>query len=269
MISCNFNGRLGNNLFQIATVASLANKIGVDFMVPNISHAGHRGDIPVNLSMFGYSFNRGECEVESEYNESTFEYVSIRPKDKLKIGGFFQSWKYFEDIKELLLNKYFIPSEDVIEALSKYTVSDNSLGISIRRGDYLMLQHNHCVLDTTYYQEVLNTYFQDNIDQIFVFSDDLDWCKSVFGSEVIYVQDIVGAQLFLMSKMKHLIMSNSTFAWWGAYLNQNNGIIVAPAPWFGPNNSYINTNDLYYPSWIKFNHIISNQEYSITHNMFN
>ena len=213
MISCNFNGRLGNNLFQIATVASLANKIGVDFMVPYITHAGHRGDIPVDLSMFGYSFNRGECEVEFEYNESAFDYVNIQPKDKLKIGGFFQSWKYFEDIKELLLNKYFIPSEDVIKALSKYTVSDNSLGISVRRGDYLMLQHNHCVLDTTYYQEVLNTYYQDNVDQIFIFSDDLDWCKSVFGSEVNYVQDTVGAQLFLMSKMKHLIMSNSTFAW--------------------------------------------------------
>ena len=269
MITCNFNGRLGNNLFQIATVASLANKIGVDFILPNMTHAGHRGDLNVDLSMFGYSFNRGECEVEYEYNESVFEYVDIQSKDKLKIGGFFQSWKYFEDIKELLLNKYFIPSNDVLEALNKYTVSDNSLGISVRRGDYLMLQHNHCVLDTTYYQDVLNTYFQDNIDQIYIFSDDLDWCKSVFGSDVIYVEDTIGSQLFLMSKMKHLIMSNSTFAWWGAYLNQNNGIIVAPEPWFGPNNKNLNTDDLYHPSWTKVDHQIITHPYSLTQNMFN
>lgn len=268
MITCNFHGRLGNNLFQIATLISLADKIGVDFILPSFTHAGHRGDIPVDLSMFGYNFKRGECDVINEYHEKIFEYVEIPNQDKLKISGFFQSWKYFENIKKQLLTKYFIPSNEIINSLKKYQISSNSLGISVRRGDYLMLQHNHCVLDITYYQEVLNTHFQDNIDQIFVFSDDLDWCKSVFGSDVIYVQDTIGTQLFLMSKMKHLIMSNSTFAWWGAYLNQNNGIIVIPTPWFGPNNKNLNTNGLYYPSWIKFNHQIVTHTYSLTQNMF-
>jgi hypothetical protein len=131
-----------------------------------------------------------------------------------------------------------------------------------------MLQYNHCVLDTTYYQEVLNEYFQDNIDQIFIFSDDLDWCKSVFGTEVIYVQDTIGAQLFLMSKMKHLILSNSTFAWWGAYLNQNNGTIIAPTPWFGPNYSDKDTSDLYYPSWNVFSHKITKHSFNITPDMY-
>jgi hypothetical protein len=269
MISCDFNGRLGNNLFQIATVVSLANQIGIDFILPELTHAGHRGDIPVDLSMFAYPFNRGKNEIDHEYHESSFEYGYIEPKDKLNLGGFFQSWKYFENIKELLLNKYFIPSSNVLEGLSKYIISDNSLGISVRRGDYLMLQDNHCVLDVTYYQEVLDTYFQDNIDQIFVFSDDLDWCKSIFGPEVNYVQDSIGVQLFLMTKMKHLILSNSTFAWWGGYLNQNSGIIVAPNPWFGPNNANINTYDLYYKNWVLHNHNIISHDYQLTLNMFN
>ena len=269
MITCNFHGRLGNNLFQIATVASIASKAGVDFTLPELTHAGHRGDIAVDLDMFAYSFNRGVCEVTSEYHEKVFEYVSIQAKDKLKLGGFFQSWKYFEDIKDLLLNKYFKPSNEVSKIISKYNISENSLGISVRRGDYLMLQNNHCVLTLDYYQDAINTHFKNNIDQIYIFSDDIEWCKSVFGDQVNYVNDSIGVQLFLMSKMKHLIMSNSTFAWWGAYLNQNNGIIVAPTPWFGPNNSYINTDDLFYPSWIKFNHNIINQKYSITPNMYN
>lgn len=268
MITCNFHGRLGNNLFQIATVISLSKKIGVDFIFPELTHAGHRGDIPVNLDMFNYNFKRGTCEVNVEYNEKNFEYIEIIPYDKLRIGGFFQSWKYFEDIKSQLLSLYFIPSDKVVQSLSKYNISSNSLGISVRRGDYLMLQHNHCVLDVSYYQEVINKYFTDNIDQIFIFSDDLDWCKSVFGSEVTYVHDDIGTQLFLMSKMKHFIMSNSTFAWWGAYLNQNNGIIVAPDPWFGPSNSHLNTTDLYCKNWTKHNHKIIQHNYQLTQNMF-
>lgn len=269
MITCNFNGRLGNNLFQIATVASIADKVGVDFILPEITHAGHRGDIGVDLSMFDYKFNRGTCDVEVEYHEKKFEYSEITPLDNLKVGGFFQSAKYFDDIKDLLINKYFKPSKEISDMLLKYNISENSLGISVRRGDYLMLQHNHCVLTANYYQDVINKHFKNNIDQIYIFSDDIEWCKSVFGDQVNYVENSIGVQLFLMSKMKHLIMSNSTFAWWGAYLNQNNGIIVAPTPWFGPNNSYINTDDLYYPTWTKFKHNIMQQDYTVTQNMFN
>ena len=269
MITCNFHGRLGNNLFQIATLVSLSKKLNVDFILPEFTHAGHRGDIPVDLSIFEYDFKRGTCNTEIEYNEKIFEYSEIIPQDKLKLGGFFQSWKYFEDVKDTLLSTYFTPSNPIIQSLLKYNVSPNSLGISVRRGDYLMLQHNHCVLDTPYYQEAINTYFTNNTDQIYIFSDDLDWCKQIFGNDVIYVQDDIGTQLFLMSKMKHLIMSNSTFAWWGAYLNQNNGIIVSPTPWFGPNNKDLNTDDLYYPTWIKYEHQTINHSYALTQNMFN
>jgi hypothetical protein len=268
MITCNFHGRLGNNLFQIATLVSLSKKLNVDFILPEFTHAGHRGDIPVDLNMFEYDFKRGVCDTEIEYNEKTFEYSEIIPQDKLKLGGFFQSWKYFEDVKDILLSTYFTPSNQVTQSLLKYNISPNSLGISVRRGDYLMLQHNHCVLDTSYYQEAINTYFTNNTDQIYIFSDDLDWCKQIFGNDVIYVQDDIGTQLFLMSKMKHLIMSNSTFSWWGAYLNQNNGIIISPDPWFGPNYKDKNTKDLYYPSWIKNKHNIIQQPFTITQNMY-
>jgi hypothetical protein len=268
MITCNFHGRLGNNLFQIATLISLADKMGVDFILPHLTHAGHRGDIPVDLSMFGYDFKRGECDVVDEYHEKVFEYVKIPYQDKLKIGGFFQSWKYFENVKEQLLTKYFIPSNDVINSLKKYQISPNSLGISIRRGDYLMLQDNHCVLSPEYYQNALNLYFQDNIDQIFIFSDDIEWCKDMFGPNVHYIQESSGVQLFLMSKMKHLILSNSTFAWWGAYLNTNNGIIIAPTPWFGPTYSNKNTTDLYYNNWIQLPHKITKYPFNLTPNMY-
>jgi hypothetical protein len=119
-----------------------------------------------------------------------------------------------------------------------------------------MLQHNHCVLSLEYYQNAIDKYFQNNVDSIYIFSDDIEWCKTVFGADVTYVTENVGTQLFLMCKMKHLILSNSTFAWWGAYLNQCNGIIVAPNPWFGPYNVSKDTSDLYYPTWKIESHIV-------------
>lgn len=268
MITCSFNGRLGNNLFQIATVLSLAKKHGTGAMFDHTTWAGHRGEVPVDLSIFKYEFNRGSYEASEAYNEINSNYNEIHTSNDVRLSGFYQSWKYFNDIKDELLNHYFQPSDTVVHSLSKHSISTNSLGISVRRGDYLMLQDNHCVLSVDYYQNAINKYFLDNTDEIYIFSDDIDWCKSVFGNDVHYVNDSIGTQLFLMSKMQNLILSNSTFAWWGAYLNQNNGIVVAPDPWFGPNYLDKDVSDLYYPSWIRFKHDIITHPYTITANMY-
>ena len=269
MISCVFNGRLGNNLFQIANVISMASRAGTDFIFPKNTWAGHRGWLPIDLAMFKYQFPQGEFNTSNEYGEKQFHYIPIPYETNFKVSGFYQSWKYFDNIKDALLNYYFQPSDKVVQSLSKYNISTNSLGISVRRGDYLMLQNNHCVLSIDYYQNAINRYFLDNTDEIYVFSDDINWCRSVFGNDVHYVIDDIGTQLFLMSKMKNLILSNSTFAWWGAYLNQNSGIVVAPDPWFGPDNANMHTKDLYYPSWIKQKHTIVFQSYQISENFFN
>lgn len=269
MITCDFNGRLGNNLFQIATVISLAKKYNTDFIFPLNTWAGHRGQRLVDLSIFEYDFLRGSIDTQDSYNEKYFHYEPIIvTKPDFKISGFFQSWKYFEDIKTDLIEKYFIPNKTILNNLEKYPITENSLGISVRRGDYLMLQENHCVLSSEYYQMILDKYFQNNVDSIYIFSDDLEWCKTIFGDSCTYVLDDIGTQLFLMTRMKHLIMSNSTFSWWGAYLNSRNGIIVSPTPWFGPNYKDKDTKDLYYPSWIISEHQIQKQIFSFTKNMF-
>jgi len=269
MITCVFNGRLGNNLFQIANVLSMAERMNTNFIFPENTWAGHRGWRPVDLSMFKYKFERGEISTANEYGEKQFNYVPIPYEDNFKVSGFYQSWKYFDNIKNKLLNHYFLPSDEVVRNLSKYDIPTQSLGISVRRGDYLMLQNNHCVLSIDYYQEVINKYFLENTEKIYIFSDDINWCKGIFGTDVHYVIDDIGTQLFLMSKMKNLILSNSTFAWWGAYLNQNDGIIVAPDPWFGPDNSNINTKDLYCTNWIKHAHTIEFQPYEYSQTFYN
>ena len=255
MIHCSLQGRLGNNMFLMAAGLSLAKQLNTSLTVSKTSIAGHRGEISVDLSIFNHPFKQtSQPTLENIYSESHIHYNPIPIQDNTILSGVFGSWKYFEDLKEELCSTYFTPSKQVIENLNKYNVSPNSLGISVRRGDFLMLQQNHCVLSSQYYQESINTYFQNNIDSIYVFSDDIEWCKNIFGEDVHYVEDTIGTQLFLMTKMKHLVLSNSTFAWWGAYLNQNNGIVIAPDPWLGPAYDDKNTNDIYCPTWIKHTH---------------
>lgn len=253
MNSCAFNGRLGNNMFQIAATLSLAKKSKDAVVFPHTTYAGHRGIKPVDLGIFGYDFPRGELPSENtRYEEKDDTYSDIPVSKNLTLCGFYQSYQYFDDIRDELIDKYFIPNKDIAERLSKIEISPNATGVSVRRGDYIMLQQNHCVLSEQYYNDAFEKYCTDS-DQLFVLSDDFDWCKQTFGGNVIYVDDSVGVQLFLMTKMKHLVMSNSTFAWWGAYLNRTNGNIVMPDPWYGPNYDG-RGKGLIYPKWKVLNH---------------
>ena len=267
MISCTFNGRLGNHLFPIATALSLAKKLKEDCVFPNDSYAGHRGNVKVDLSMFKYNFSRGVIKENTQYDHHVDDYKEIPLVKNTTISGFYQSYRYFDDIRDELINKYFVPNDSIKKRLSEFKISPNAVGVSVRRGDYLMLQQNHCVLGDDYYTSALDNYCQDG-DQLFVFSDDFVWCKEKFGDSAIYVSEDIGVQLFLMTKMKHLILSNSTFAWWGAYLNTQGGNIVIPDPWYGPNYDGRGSG-LRYPNWKILKHERKVYPFQMTANMYN
>ena len=268
MNSCAFNGRLGNNMFQIAATLAVAKKSGDDVIFPHTTYAGHRGTRPVDLSMFGYNFPRGELPTgNTRHEEKDDNYSPIPSSKNMTLNGFYQSYQYFDDIKEDLIYKYFVPNDEIYERISTLEMSINAAGVSVRRGDYLMLQQNHCVLAEKYYNEALERYCQ-HCDQLFVFSDDFEWCRQMFGKHVVYVDGDAGSQLFLMSRMPNLVLSNSTFAWWGAYLNTQGGNIVMPDPWYGPNYDG-RGKGLYYPSWKVLKHDRKLQPWQPTQNMYN
>jgi len=278
MINCKFEGRLGNNLFQIATIIAKSKELGVDFELPFLTKAGHRGALFVDLSLFEYEFNR----TNNEYNilcEEGFDYSPLNGlSDGFTLKGFFQSYQYFDHIKDQLLNQYFKFHPKLVEYIDfKYgdNIKKNSLAISIRRGDFLKLQNNHCVLSFKYYQDTLNEYFpsiteefKDGIDNIFIFSDDIEYCKKLFGEDVFYIEEHSNVQLALLSRFSNHIMSNSTFSWWGSYLNPTPNKIIIPDPWFGQANSNLNVKGLYYPSWISKSHIIEHDHTSLSENQF-
>ncbi len=271
MISCTFEGRLGNNLFQLATALKASEDLNSPTIFPFYTQAGHRGKLFVDLSLFNFKFNRGEIQT-TLITEEGFHYKPITyPPTDFTLKGFFQSWEYFESIKEDLINTYFKFNPKITEYIdNKYgkLIDENSLAVSVRRGDYLKLQNNHCVLSPQYYQETLTKHFSKGVSNIFVFSDDFNYCKKLFGESAIMVQENSSIQLALMARFSNHIMANSTFSWWGSYLNPNPKKIIIPDPWFGPSNSHLNTEGLYPSYWTKHSHNIVYDSHPISQDEF-
>ncbi|SFC74723.1 alpha-1,2-fucosyltransferase [Butyrivibrio sp. YAB3001] len=158
--------------------------------------------------------------------------------------GYWQSYKYFSDI-QLDIQRVFTPvlkpnkkCQDMIEKIQK---DDSSVAVHMRLGDYTTEVNRKIYGDicTPAYYKAAFEYMQSHIVSpvFYVFSNDLSAAKSFFNDEkVVFVDcnDIseAWADMHLMSLCKNNIIANSSFSWWGAYLNKNKDkIVVAPAKW--------------------------------------
>jgi len=90
------------------------------------------------------------------------------------------------------------------------------------------------------------------IDKIVIFSDDIEYCQQNFKDEkYVFVHESDYYDMLLMSMCNHNIIANSSFSWWGAFLNKNeNKTVIAPENWFGPHYAHYNKKDLYAEGWI-------------------
>lgn len=158
--------------------------------------------------------------------------------------GYWQTEKYFSDIRAMLLKDFeFYRGEKKLELLRKQLLgSSQYISIHIRRGDYVNCQKEYGNLsETAYYFEAMQ-YMKEKIPHpIFVFfSDDMQWVKEFFGDkEGIYIEQSMFENYYdwydmcLMSCCAHNIIANSTFSWWGAWLNQREDkTVIAPKTWF-------------------------------------
>ena len=254
-ISFQMMGGLGNLLFPLATAYSLSKKNNLNLKL-FYNHQGYLHTPPLEYRK--NIFNEFE-ETNSIYGyelaqERVFEHrqVEIPQNKNIFLHGYFQSEKNFIDCREDLVQK-LSPSEEKLNSLSTLypkILEEKTVSIHIRRGSYLKLQDNHPCLDNNYYINALKQFTNYNI---FIFSDDISYCKSQFqGSNYIFAENSFDLDdLYLMSLCKNNIIANSTFSWWAAWLNKNkNKKVYAPKKWFGPNIPF-NTKDLIPDSWIK------------------
>ncbi|PIA78015.1 hypothetical protein BFR04_07220 [Gaetbulibacter sp. 4G1] len=273
MVVIRLIGGIGNQLFQYAAAKALSIKhkeslfLDIDAFKTykthayglnhfNIKEKVYKNNLPKWCKKFFYRFKiyKNYYEKDFTYNKDFFnqKYINIFLK------GYFHSEQYFIKFREELLKDLKIVSplkKETIELIEAINQS-NSVSIHIRRGDYL-LHDMHNTSKDVYYKKALN-YILNHVENpiYYVFSDDMDWVKENFitNSKTYYV-DINDAEssyqdLLLMSNCKHNVIANSSFSWWGAWLNTNpNRIVIAPETWF--NDSSIDYSEVVPKSWIK------------------
>lgn len=205
-----------------------------------------------NISPYPVSYT-----VEKSHN---FDPQVLEMTGDIYLRGFWQSEKYFSVHRDLILGEFSFKSHPTHKnaILLKSINSSESISVHVRRGDYVSnVQANkfHGTCDIGYYKKAIKDLAKRcKNPSFFVFSDDIEWCKKnlPISYPVTYVSHNQGESSWedmrLMSKCKHNIIANSSFSWWGAWLNTNpSKIVIAPKRWY--RDSKIETNDLIPQVW--------------------
>lgn len=193
------------------------------------------------------------------FKEQGFAYDEhiVQCNNDVYLQGFFQSHKYFDDIRAELLTE-FIPDNTpaIVAEKEKNIRASNAVSLHIRRGDYVTVGNMQYVLDLEYYRKALALIKEKEGDiKVFIFSDEPQWAQANLNLdvevEIVSAPEILPEHdIYLMSCCKHNIIANSSFSWWGAWLNNNHAkTVVAPLQWFKANDK--NTNDLIPADWIR------------------
>jgi hypothetical protein len=257
MVSIEIKGGIGNILFQISTAyaTSLDNK--VEMIVDNSNYyGGHFGLDKYKNNIFrNIPFSIGPTTYPV-YGEKEFKYNELPNfKNDVKLIGYFQSEKYFTKYRNEILG-LFSPTNYILDRINKYyslILEKNTCSIHVRRGDYLHLGDFHPTQKESYYIEATKKLDKDTF--YLIFSDDINWCLKNFDfiENKIFVDNLEDyEELYLMSMCKNNIIANSSFSWWGAWMNKNeNKKIISPSIWFGKSLHYHDTSDIYCENWIK------------------
>jgi hypothetical protein len=255
------NGRLGNYLFQIAAAASLAARNQAAFAA--VCHENYLLPPPHNCSIFQFTqqfkssiFRSVEiieaAEHKNIYVEKTDGYADIPYTDEICLVGSFQSEKYFD--AEVVRDLFEIPAALRANLLSKYggVLAQGVTSVHVRRGDYLKLPHEYNITSKRFFQAAMEKIGQSS--PFLLISDDIEWCRDNFkGANFSFAAGGTALEdLYLQSLCANNIISNSTFSWWGAWLNTNPAKqVIAPRPWYGKDFSHIHTADLVPTTWVQ------------------
>jgi len=250
MILTKLQGGLGNQLFQWAVSKNLSLIHETDYSFETSYF---------RLNAWGYELDKfkniekkfGNYQPPLKVITDDFHYKTI-PNDSF-LNGYWQSEKYFKENEETIRDGVKIPKELSDYIFNKYPIlNENTLSIHVRRGDYVALKHVHPLQTIEYYNNAYDI-INDSTINVMVFSDDIKWCEeNIKFNNVNYVTNENNiTDMYTMSLCKHNIIANSSFSWWGSWLNSNvNKKVVAPINWF--NKACSNSDvDIVPENWIK------------------
>lgn len=248
------------NSFKITAPQALRSEIA-DYRKTGLKHK--LGIVPLLNALGLCRETGGTPRLYSEPAGSAFkpEVLALGPKTYLI--GYFNSYKYFDAVKQSLVGE-FSPREEISDAARGILASiadSNSVSVHVRRGDYMtdlnIRRELEGVITERYYQNAVN-YMSERVrdPHFFMFSDDIAWVKENLrpAHKVTYV-DFNSPQrgfedLWLMSRCKHNITAGgSTFSWWAAYLNPHKEKIIIRTGRISKNPAYNHPEDYFPPEW--------------------
>lgn len=257
-VSIRLQGGLCNYMFQISCAYAYSLKYSKELLLTQddsvVVHK-HIGNYSDNI-LFNVKFtSRNDFNNFIVYNEPSFEYVGIpRIEGNLYLNGYFQSEKYFKNYEKKIRELFSFPDVYINSLKERYSdlISQNTCSIHVRRGDYLNSPNHHPTQSMNYYLKAVRQMPKDSV--FLIFSDDIQWCKENFPDIPEKFKFIEGnadhEDLALQTLCNNNIICNSTFSWWGAWLNNNpSKIVIAPSKWFGSAYSHYNTKDLIPENW--------------------
>ena len=196
-----------------------------------------------------------------ENEEIKYFQTEILGMDEVYLDGYWQSESYFRDIRETLVAEFEFPivSDRRNRELALEMRENNSVSVHFRRGDYLCgkVAKIHGGLCSDLYYEKAIGYFKEKYTDVhfYIFSNDPDWIKQHYNNPKMTIINWNNnansyLEMYLMSQCHHNIIANSSFSWWGAWLNQNEKKeVIAPRFWFNP--KYMIEKDTVCESWVR------------------
>jgi len=288
----NIMGGLGNQMFQYAYIKALSKRTGIDFLLDFSFFKSYSFRAPIlnclsidnKMAPAGvlqrakqgippsYKFMKKHRLVRHILNIDLFEEQEGSPcifdekfynlADPGYISGYFQTEKYFKEIRKSLM-KDFLPKSGFsmgFKNMKKQITNPDftSVSVHIRRGDFtspiIAKVHGSCTL--SYYEKAFDVLAQSvsNI-KLFIFSDDPEWARANLKAPfpMVFMDDTQPNKpyedIWLMASCDHNILANSSFSWWGTWLNENpEKMVIAPKRWFAKEE--IKYDDIYCEKWI-------------------
>lgn len=236
------NGKLGNQMFQYATLRSLAKKFNYEYCLPTISERRYvgsniydcfklKGEKREDTDLYKITCNESPSTCNFDAN------IFNKCPDNVDLDGYFQNVKYFESNREDL-KECFTFFDHIFDVAKSYFYGsfggDEVISLHIRRGDYLNFSH-HPVQDVEYYSNALKM-FDDNL-KVLIFTDDPEWAsqQELFQPKRFFFSrnNDDAVDLCMQTFCKYHIIANSTYSWWGAWLSDAKAV-VKPKLWFSP-----------------------------------
>lgn len=259
-----FQGGLGNQIFQYFFYKYVEERIDHDVRYIDCKKGNNHNGFEI-LNYFAIEMRKAPWYIQLDFRiRELFKFrgpFSLKESGENEIKttkqkyyvGYWQNKRFFEDssieFKKLTLSER---NNNVLKEI----LNTNSIAIHVRRGDYLYPQYVHiyggiCTID--YYQKALDICIgKMPKPSFFIFSDDIAWTKKNLEIEgAVYISwnngDDSIFDLYLMSHAKAIIMANSTFSFWGAYINNPQKLVVYPKKWY---NSVFQTPDIFPKEWL-------------------